>query len=94
MKASNYFKYLYLGVKVQDEGDGDIGYITELIDIHNVFVTFPVQSSIKYEDLVPNDFNGTGLYCLDQSCTDYYDLTIIDEDFINKIRENKLKRVV
>ena len=94
MQASDYVKYLYEGLRVQDEADGDIGYITEPDDIHNIFVTFPVQPTLQYKDMDPVYFCGTGLYCLDKKCKDFHDLKIIDEDFIKNIRENKLKRIV
>lgn len=46
-------------MRVKDES-GDIGHVIECDDIHNVLVKF-----------VNKHGEGSGLYCLDESCDEY-----------------------
>lgn len=56
------FSDLKIAIKVQDK-DGDIGIITEIEDIHNIYV-----------DL---DNGGKAIYCMDKNCDTYENLKII-----------------
>jgi len=51
------FSELRKGMRVVDS-DGDVGYIRDCDDIHNVFVVY--------------DLGGSGLYCFDKDCEEYY----------------------